>query len=171
MDLPQAKRGRPYLRQAFTEMSITVSAHVNCGRPPDTRNETSLQAVCSTAIRDGDTMRDRLAFIAPMMPTLVDLPPKDGHWLTEVKFDGWRCQLVIDSYGVRVFTRRGFDWSDKLKFIAEAAAGELKVKSAIIDGELVYPHETGHSDFPRPDGSGSIAIRQARLDGVSTCCI
>ncbi len=83
-----------------------------------------------------------------MMPTLVDKPPSgNGDWLTEVKFDGWRCQIVIDGGGVRVFTRRGSDWTDRLKIIAEAAASELKVKSAIIDGELVYPHESGLSDF------------------------
>ncbi len=75
-----------------------------------------------------------------MMPTLVDKPPSgNGDWLTEVKFDGWRCQIVIDASGVRVFTRRGFDWTDKLKIIAEAAAAEIRVTSAIIDGELVYP--------------------------------
>ncbi len=48
---------------------------------------------------------------------------------------------------MRVFTRRGFDWTDKLKIIAEAAAAEIRVISAIIDGELVYPHECGFSDF------------------------
>ena len=66
-----------------------------------------------------------------------------------VKFDGWRCQLVIDSKGTRVFTRRGHDWTDKLRIIADAAATEIKVKSAIIDGELVYPHESGRSDSTR----------------------
>ena len=92
-------------------------------------------------------MGDRLRFIEPMMPTLVDKPPSgNGDWLTEVKFDGWRCQIIIDG-GVRVFTRRGFDWTDKLRIIADAAAAEIRVTSAIIDGELVYPHESGLSDF------------------------
>ena len=90
----------------------------------------------------------RLGFIAPMTPTLVDRPPVGDDWSTEIKFDGWRCQIVIDGIGVRVFTRRGHDWTDKLKVIAEAAAVELRgIGSAIIDGELVYPRETGHSDF------------------------
>ena len=70
-------------------------------------------------------MGGRLAFIEPMMPTLVDKPPRGNDWLTEVKFDCWRCQIVIDSSGVRVFTRRGFDWTDKLRIIAYAAACEL----------------------------------------------
>ena len=57
----------------------------------------------------------RLAFIPPMTPTLIDQPPTRGEWATEVKFDGWRCQLVIDSKGTRVFTRRGHDWTDSAK--------------------------------------------------------
>src|SRR5262245_5215495 len=90
---------------------------------------------------------DRLTFIPPMMPTLVERPPIGEDWSTEVKFDGWRCQIIMDEDGVRVFTRRGFDWTDKLGIIAQAAATEIKARSAIIDGELVYPHESGHSDF------------------------
>ena len=86
-------------------------------------------------------MGGRLGFIEPMMPTLVDTPPRDGDWSTEVKFDGWRVQIILEQGGARVFTRRGHDWTDRLKIVAGAAAQELKLKSAIIDGELVYPHE------------------------------
>jgi hypothetical protein len=75
------------------------------------------------------------------------MPPREGDWSTEVKFDGWRCQIIIDQGDARVFTRRGHDWTDRLKIVAGAASEELKLKSAIIDGELVYPHETGLSDF------------------------
>ena len=39
----------------------------------------------------------RLSFIAPMIPTLVDKPPQGDDWATEAKFDGWRCQIVIDA--------------------------------------------------------------------------
>ena len=95
-----------------------------------------------------------MKFIEPMMPTLVDKPPAKGDWSVEVKFDGWRCQIVIDENGARVFTRRGHDWTVGLKIIADAALNELiqmngmkKVRSAIIDGELVYPHQSGRSDF------------------------
>ncbi len=56
-----------------------------------------------------------LGFIESMMPVLVASPAASGDWSTEVKFDGWRVQLVIDSGGVRVFTRRGHHWTDRLK--------------------------------------------------------
>jgi len=59
------------------------------------------------------------------MPTLVEKPPSGDDWSTEVKLDGWRCQIVIDAAGIRVFTRRGHDWTDKLWIIANAAADEL----------------------------------------------
>ncbi len=90
---------------------------------------------------------ERLTFTEPMMPTLVANPPATGEWSTEAKFDGWRCQIVIDQGGIGVFTRRGHDWTDRLGIVAKAAAEELNLKSAIIDGELVYPQENGLSDF------------------------
>jgi bifunctional non-homologous end joining protein LigD len=80
-------------------------------------------------------MGGRLGFIEPMMPTLVDKPPREGDWSTEVKFDGWRVQIIIDEGSARVFTRRGHDWTDRLKTIAGAASEELKLTTAIIDGE------------------------------------
>ncbi|UVK46594.1 hypothetical protein BPNPMPFG_002279 [Mesorhizobium sp. AR07] len=50
----------------------------------------------------------RLPFIPIMMPTLADKPPAGGGWIHEVKFDGYRTQLV-NTKGARFFTRRGFD--------------------------------------------------------------
>jgi ATP-dependent DNA ligase len=38
----------------------------------------------------------RLKFIPPLMPTLVDQPPEGDDWIHEVKFDGYRSQMVID---------------------------------------------------------------------------
>ncbi len=54
---------------------------------------------------------DRLEFIEPLLPTLVEKPPEGGDWIHEVKFVGYRSQIVIDDEGVRIFTRRGLDWT------------------------------------------------------------
>ena len=64
----------------------------------------------------------RLAFIPPMFPTLVEVPPESDDWIHEIKYDGYRTQLVIDAGGIRAFSRRGVDWTDKYRPIVEAAA-------------------------------------------------
>lgn len=80
------------------------------------------------------------------MPTLVDKPPEGDGWIHEVKFDGYRSQIVRDADGVRLFTRRGLDWTSKYRGLAKAA-GDLEVESAIIDGEVIVINEAGLSDF------------------------
>lgn len=88
----------------------------------------------------------RLDFIEPLMPTLVEIPPEGDDWIHEVKFDGYRSQIIRDASGVRIFTRRGLDWTSKYRDLAKAAS-DLEVESAIIDGEMIVTNEVGLSDF------------------------
>lgn len=88
----------------------------------------------------------RLKFIEPLMPTLVDKPPEGDGWIHEVKFDGYRSQIIIDDAEVRIFTRRGLDWTAKYRDLVETARG-LNVRSAIIDGEIIVLNDAGVSDF------------------------
>lgn len=88
----------------------------------------------------------RLKFVPPLMPTLTDKPPEGAGWIHEVKFDGYRSQIVIDGEGVRIFTRRGLDWTAKYRDLAKTAAA-LNAESAILDGEIVVLNKAGVSDF------------------------
>lgn len=88
----------------------------------------------------------RLSFVEFQSPTLVEKAPAGSEWLHEIKYDGYRTELIIESGTARAFTRRGYDWSHRYKRIVEAAAG-LPVKAAIIDGEAVVLGETGLPDF------------------------
>lgn len=81
-----------------------------------------------------------------MLPTLVQEAPEGNDWLHEVKYDGYRTQLIIDSEGIRAFTRRRFDWSDRYRTIIQAAR-DLSCTSAIIDGEAIVQDQQGRSDF------------------------
>ncbi len=81
-----------------------------------------------------------------MMPTLVAKPPQGDDWMHEAKFDGYRSQIIIEDGGVRIFTRRGLDWTARYRDLAEAAKG-LNVQNAIIDGEIIVLNEDGISDF------------------------
>ncbi|MER9184776.1 RNA ligase family protein [Mesorhizobium sp. M0633] len=80
------------------------------------------------------------------MPTLVANPPQGDGWSHEVKFDGYRSQIIIDAGRARIFTRRGLDWTSKYRDLA-AAAKEMDVQNAIIDGEIIVLNENGLSDF------------------------
>ncbi|SEE04872.1 bifunctional non-homologous end joining protein LigD [Rhizobiales bacterium GAS191] len=87
-----------------------------------------------------------LAFIAPRIPILVKTPPAGADWLHEIKHDGYRTISVIDRGRAQIFTRRGHDWSSRMPNI-KAALERLKVKSAVIDGEVIMAGEDGVSDF------------------------
>jgi len=88
----------------------------------------------------------RLRFIEPQLASSVDEPPEGEHWIHEIKYDGYRCQVLLEQGEARVFTRNGYDWSDHYPSIVHAAAS-LRCKSAIIDGEAIVQDGNGVSDF------------------------
>ncbi len=85
-------------------------------------------------------------FREPQKATLVDHVPAGPAWIHEMKFDGYRCLLSIGGGEARVYTRSGLDWSDKFPEIV-AAARDLEVGSALLDGEIVKLDEKGNSGF------------------------
>jgi DNA ligase D-like protein (predicted ligase) len=96
-----------------------------------------------------------LEFILPQMPTLVEEPPDGDEWVHEIKYDGYRTQIIIESGVARAFTRNGHDWTDRYDSVCAAAAA-LSTSSAIIDGEVIVTGVEGKPDF----GSLGQAIRQ-----------
>jgi bifunctional non-homologous end joining protein LigD len=86
-------------------------------------------------------------FVAPCLATLEAKPPKGRQWVHEIKFDGYRLEARIDKGKVKLFTRSGLDWTDKFGKRVLAALGDVPVRQAIIDGELVVEGEAGASDF------------------------
>lgn len=87
-----------------------------------------------------------LRFIPPLSPTLTDVPPEGAGWIHEIKYNGYRTQLIIENGEARAFTRRGFDWTDRYQPIIEDAL-RLPCQTAIIDGELIIQDAQGRSDF------------------------
>ncbi|MER8909005.1 hypothetical protein NKH99_15190 [Mesorhizobium sp. M0854] len=88
----------------------------------------------------------RLSFIEFQMPTLVEKPPKGQGWFHDIKYDGYRTQLIIQRGKVQTCTRNGFDWTDRYSPIVRTAA-ELNAKRAIIDGEATVFGTTGRPEF------------------------
>lgn len=83
--------------------------------------------------------------LKPQLATLVDSAPA-GDWRYEIKFDGYRVMARIDNGEVRLFTRNGLDWTDKMPRQTEALAA-LALKTGWLDGEVVVPDENGLPDF------------------------
>lgn len=94
-----------------------------------------------------DLFADKMpARIEPCLALLHSKPPAGPEWAFEVKWDGYRLAVHRDECGVRIFTRGGFDWTERFPSIA-AAAAELDAGSFILDGEAVVLDEAGRADF------------------------
>ena len=74
------------------------------------------------------------------LATSVDRVPCGARWIHEIKFDGYRVQVHLRDAAVKVFTRRGNDWTNRFRKIASANGttdfsvlqNELKGRSAKI---------------------------------------
>jgi bifunctional non-homologous end joining protein LigD len=87
-------------------------------------------------------------FISPQLATLVKEPPKGDEWVHELKFDGYRMLCRIDRGRVTVWSRNGKDWTAKFLNVV-AAVKELKLTSAILDGEIVIVDPQGRTSFQK----------------------
>jgi ATP-dependent DNA ligase len=59
-------------------------------------------------------------FVEPCIPTRAAKPPAGPDWVHEIKHD--RLIVRRDGETVRLFTRRGYDWSGRYPAIARTAA-------------------------------------------------
>ena len=97
-------------------------------------------------------------FVEPALASSIEKVPSGERWVHEIKFDGYRVQLHIANEDIKVFTRRGHDWTRRFKKIATDAY-LISAGSAIIDGEIVVPAADGATDF---------SVLQNELKGRST---
>jgi bifunctional non-homologous end joining protein LigD len=85
-------------------------------------------------------------FVGPALASSIEKVPAGARWIHEVKFDGYRVQVHLANAAVKIFTRRGNDWTHRFKKIADDA-WHINAGSAIDDGEVIVPSENGVSDF------------------------
>jgi bifunctional non-homologous end joining protein LigD len=84
--------------------------------------------------------------VEPELATLVAEAPRGEEWLHEIKYDGYRVLCEVNQGEVRLWTRRGKDWSDRFRPVAEAAR-HLPVRQALLDGEVVVLEADGRTSF------------------------
>ncbi len=96
---------------------------------------------------DGAQKAEMPDFVEPELAKLKASPPGGEGWIHEIKFDGYRLQIRIESGQVVMLTRNGLDWTEKFGVPIRQAFEKLPLKTAILDGELVVEQANGASDF------------------------
>ena len=99
-------------------------------------------------------------FIEPCVPTRAAKPPAGPDWVHEIKHDGYRLQVCRDGDAVRLFTRRGYDWTARYPGIV-ATAVQLRAASFTLDGEAVVCG---------PDGVAIFDALHRRAPSARQCC-
>lgn len=85
-------------------------------------------------------------FVPPMLATLVKNLPEGPEWEYELKLDGYRLQAIRHADKVRLYSRRGSDFTKKFTRIATAAS-KIKEPSFVLDGEAVVADTHGRPSF------------------------
>src|ERR1700730_17218423 len=82
-----------------------------------------------------------------MTASVAKKPFNDPDWIFETKLDGFRAIAVIDSTGKsRIWSRNHLPLEPKFPTVA-AAVDQLKLRSTILDGEIVALDEEGIPRF------------------------
>lgn len=84
-----------------------------------------------------------------MLATLGDVDDlsEEDSWSYEMKWDGIRALIVVDSGGVRLMTRNGNDVTATYPEIVEALPKTLTSRSCVLDGEIVALDKAGVPSF------------------------
>jgi bifunctional non-homologous end joining protein LigD len=98
--------------------------------------------------RSSASKRQPPGFIEPCIPTRAEKPPVGPDWIHEIKHDGYRLIVRKKDDRVRLFTRRGYDWSDRFPLIRNAVAG-LRQNGLVLDGEAVCCDPDGTANFEK----------------------
>jgi DNA ligase-1 len=128
------KAARQIIERAFNLCS-------DLGLALATLKERGLDALAAFRVRVGNPVRPMLAERLPSAEKIIE---KIGRCAVEAKLDGFRCQVHLKSNRVEMFSRNLERTTDMFPDIASGVLKELKVKSAIIDGEaLAIDEATG----------------------------
>ena len=84
--------------------------------------------------------------IEPMLAKTEELPPDDGSWAYEMKWDGLRALAYVSDGRARLLSRTGQDITRDYPELAGLGAA-LGSRQAVLDGEIVALGGDGWPDF------------------------
>jgi bifunctional non-homologous end joining protein LigD len=138
--------------------------HLSAAR--DTRSSNQRQRALKRALRDSPA-EIFPGFVHPQLALQAAKAPNTDEWIHELKLDGYRLQVQVQSIKSRegkarstvLFTRTGLDWTRRMPNLASAAS-KLDLESCIFDGEVVALDQEGRSNF----GDLQAAFQERRED-------
>ncbi len=86
------------------------------------------------------------AFVPPQLAEETTVTPEGADWLHEIKLDGYRMQARKAGSRVQLLTRKGLDWTHRMRAVADAVAA-LPADKLTLDGEVVVLDDRGISSF------------------------
>jgi bifunctional non-homologous end joining protein LigD len=112
-------------------------------------------------------------FIEPCIQSLAHRPPSGPDWVHEVKHDGYRLIVRRAGETVRLFTRRGYDWTDAIlqafdlleldgEDLRPLPLGQRKPRLA----RLLTRAQAGIALNEHTDAKGELIFRQACVMGL-----
>lgn len=163
----EGERGDPWLlfkaKDAYAGGEDPVARNVTSIVSGRTIDDLKTKGAAATWTRGkGETKKVPKApkwnFIEPMLCQPADAAPNGDQWLHEIKYDGYRLLAAVSGDSVRLYTRKGLDWTGRFQTIADALA-KLNLKDVLIDGEVAVAHANGRTDFA--------SLQRSLEDGVA----
>ena len=145
----QGKAPTPFMTQAGQD----ADAVWNSDRSPEASGEEAAQAAsapkrkpaAAKASKARKAVKSKMPdFVPPQLCKLVDRPPGGEDWVHEIKFDGYRMQLRVESGKAVLRTRAGLDWSHRFPALVDEGG---TFPDCLIDGEVVALDEDGSPSF------------------------
>ena len=132
---------------ALPDSVVKLAAPKPAARAAPAQPAAAKRSTRSRGMPDGAVKAALPDALKPQLATLVDAAPADAdNWLYEIKFDGYRMLARIDGKDVRLITRNGNDWTDKLPAL-HAALSKMKLPPGWYDGEMVVLNDKGIPSF------------------------
>lgn len=115
---------------------------------PSSRAERAKVSIAHSAITNLTNLptESQPAFIPPQLAEETSATPDGPDWLHEIKLDGYRIQARKSGSRVQLLTRKGLDWTHRMRAVADAMAA-LPADKFTVDGEVVVLDDNGISSF------------------------
>jgi bifunctional non-homologous end joining protein LigD len=140
LPMPGAKRGAKPAAKTAAKTADKAAAKAPAKVP-------AKSAARRGAMPEGAVKAELPEELTPELATLVDAPPaRPEEWIFEIKFDGYRMLTRVQGKDIRLITRNGNDWTDKLRPLQEEIK-RMKLPDGWYDGEIVVHDEQGKPNF------------------------